>query len=131
MVGFLALLVGCGGDKAPSGPGGSIPPFTVWLSDTAITPPENVQVKLVVTFPNDFNNLDSRRVYFNSSSQGGFFNNDSSYVNVQLVGDGYLNPSVWYGYNGSQHDFIDTVTVTVVDLYYQTLAWNYGTILVH
>jgi hypothetical protein len=131
---LLTLLAGCGGNKSPSGPGGAIPPFTVSLLPPAITPgnPDSstALVMLVVTFPNDFNQLDARQTYF-SSSQGGFLQPDSSRIAVQNIASGYLNPAVWYSYSGQQQEFVDTVKVEVVDLAGNTIAWNYGLIRVH
>jgi hypothetical protein len=132
MLPLLVLqLAGCGGDKQPTGPGGSIAPFEVRLEPPEITPPQNAQVKLFATFPEQFNQLDGRQVYFSSSSGNGFFNIDSSRVDVQTFDQSNLNPSVWYAYLGTQSNLWDTVKVEIVDLYGNVVSWNYGRILVH
>jgi hypothetical protein len=123
-------LAGCGGNKQPSGPGGSIPPFEVRLEPAEITPPQNAQVKLFATFP-EFAQLDGKQVFFSSSSGQGFFSIDSSRVDLQAFDLSNLNPSVWYAYNGSQANLVDTVKAEIVDLYGVVVSWNYGLILVH
>jgi hypothetical protein len=127
---LILLLIGCGGNNPPSGPGGSLSPFSVSLLPGEITPPENAQVKLHQDFP-EFTDLDGNRVYFSSSSGGGFFNTDSSYVNVNAPDQSNLNPSVWYGYLGSEQNLVDTVKVEIVDIFGNVLSWNFGLIMVH
>jgi hypothetical protein len=124
------VLLGCGGSKQPTGPGGSIPPFEVRLEPPEITPPQNAQVKLFATFP-EFDQLDGKQVFFSSSSGNGFFSIDSSHVDLQAFDHSNLNPSVWYAYNGSQHNVVDTVKAEIVDLYGTVVSWNIGQILVH
>jgi hypothetical protein len=123
-------LLGCGGAKQPTGPGGSIAPYEVRLEPSEITPPQNAQLKLFQTFP-EFSQLDGKLAFFSSSSGEGFFSIDSSRVDLQVFDGSNLSPSVWYAYNGSQHNLIDTVKVEIVDLYGVVVSWNYGLILVH
>ncbi len=67
-------------------------------------------------------------VLFTSASADGFFNYDTSRVDLQAVS--LLNPEVWFQYSGPGGNLVDTVYAHCLSAYGDTLAWNYCTITI-
>jgi hypothetical protein len=131
-LGLVAVQIcsGCA-SRSPSGPdGGYLPVFSMNALPPQITKTQNAQIYLTPTLPNEFKTLHSRMTLFSSSSGYGFFNvsNDISYIDTAAVSK--LNPEVWYLYNGPDDNVVDTIFAYVVDVDFDTLAWNYCTIAV-
>ncbi len=131
----LCLVVGQGcwgcASRSPSGPdGGYLPVFSMNALPPQIAKTQNAQIYLTPTLPNEFKALQSRMTLFSSSSGYGFFNvnNDISYIDTAAVSK--LNPEVWYLYNGPGDNVVDTIFAYVVDVDFDTLAWNFCTITI-
>lgn len=137
----VALLIGlcfavgqvcCGcASRNPSGPGDDyLPIFDISALPPQIAKTQNAQIFLTPTLPNEFKALQSRMTLFSSSSGFGFFNvsNDISYIDTAAVSR--LNPDVWYFYDGPGDNVVDTIFAYVVDVGFDTLAWNFCTITI-
>ena len=118
------FLLGCAGSKDPIGGDTGIACFDLEAQPQVFTKNQNTLMKLVPTFPDEFNELNGMWVVFSSSSDSGIFTPDG-WIKVDLYAQPtYLNPNTWFRYDGSEENFDIELKAEVMSNTWEVIVWD-------